>query len=313
MANYLVTGGAGFIGSNIAEYLVGMGESVRILDNFSTGYDHNIAFLRDRIDVVEGDVRNPDDCARAVSDMDYVLHQAALPSVSRSVEDPLNTHENCITGTVNLLMAARDARVRRVVYAASSSAYGNQDQEYKTEDMRPDPLSPYGVAKLASEYYLKAFSECYGMETVSLRYFNVFGPRQDPSSMYSGVISLFITRMLAGDTPAIQGDGGQSRDFTFVENNVRANILAATADFPAQGQVYNIACGLSVTILELFEAVREIVGADVTPAFGPSRVGDVRHSKADISRARRDLGYEPTVSFKEGLSRTIDWYAAHQP
>jgi len=311
MANYLVTGGAGFIGSNIAEFLLAQGESVRVFDNFSTGFRKNIEFMRDRLDVIEGDLRDPGDCDRAVEGMDYVLHQAAIPSVSRSVDDPLPTHESNLTGTLNLLIAARKAKVKRVVYAASSSAYGDQPGEFKDETMRPIPLSPYGVTKLACEHYLRAFSACYGLETVSLRYFNVFGPRQDPASQYSGVISKFITQLLAGERPTIYGDGLQSRDFTYVENNVRANILAATGAagaFKAQGQVYNIACGASYNLIELFEAIRKIIGARVEPLFGPARVGDIKHSKADISRARADLGYKIAVPFEEGLRRTIEWY-----
>jgi len=308
MADYLVTGGAGFIGSNIAEYLLGKGESVRILDNFSTGCRRNIEFMLRKVDLIEGDLRSPGDCARAVEGIDYVLHQAAIPSVPRSVGNPMETHESNVTGTLNLLIAARDAKIKRFVYAASSSAYGDQEGEFKTEDMAPKPLSPYGVAKLACEYYVKAFSVCYGMETVSLRYFNVFGPRQDPASQYSGVISRFITMLIEGETPVIDGDGLQSRDFTYVENNVRANVQAATGDFEAKGQVYNIACGEAYTVLDLFHGICKALGHRAKPRFGPPRVGDIRHSKADISRARADLGYEVAVPFQEGLERTIEWY-----
>lgn len=308
MANYLITGGAGFIGSNIAEFLVLQGESVRVLDNFETGFRNNIDFLRGRVDLVEGDVRRPDNCARAVEGVDYVLHQAAIPSVPRSVADPMQSHEVNVTGTLNLLVAARDAGVKRFVYAGSSSAYGNQPGEFKHEDMRPAPLSPYGVSKLASEHYLQAFSACYGLETVSLRYFNVFGPRQDPNSPYSAVIPLFIMAILGGRRPVIYGDGGQSRDFTYVENNVRANILAATAAIPAQGQVYNVACGRAYTLLELLDGINAALGTRVEPEFAPARVGDIRDSKADIARAQADLGYRVTVPLEDGLKRTVDWY-----
>ena len=308
MSNYLVTGGAGFIGSNIVEFLVAQGDSVRVFDNFSTGLRENLAGLLPNIDVLEGDLRNPDDCVRAADGMDYVLHQAAIPSVPRSVSEPLLSHEANVTGTLNLLVAARDAKVRRFVYAASSAAYGNEPGESKSEDQRPSTLSPYGAAKLACEYYLQAFSECYAMETVSLRYFNVFGPRQDPDSPYSAVIPLFIRAVLEGRSPIVHGDGQQARDFTYVENNVRANILAATGDYPARGQVYNIACGGSYSILDLLAAINKLLGTDVAPTFEPARVGDVRLSKADITRAKAELGYDVFVSWEEGLKRTIEWY-----
>ncbi|MCX7048789.1 MAG: SDR family oxidoreductase [Candidatus Sumerlaeota bacterium] len=308
MANYLVTGGAGFIGSNIAEYLCAQGESVRVLDNYSTGFPNNLAHIRNKIDLLEGDLRNPDDCRRAAKDMDYILHQAAIPSVPRSVANPLLTHESNVTGTLNLLIAAREACIKRFVYAASSSAYGDQQAEFKVETLLPEPRSPYAVSKFACEGYCKAFSVCYEMETVSLRYFNVFGPRQDPASQYSGVIAKFCTQMLAGEAPKIEGDGGQSRDFTYVENNVLANLLAARAPFNANGEVINIACGASSTVLQLFETLQKILGCNLTPQFAPPRAGDVRHSKADISKARALLGYEPTISFEEGLRRTIEWY-----
>jgi len=308
MASFLVTGGAGFIGSNIVEYLLAAGHRVRVIDNFATGARDNLSAFMDRIDLIEGDIRQPPDCARACDGIDYVLHQAAVPSVHRSVEAPLESHENNITGTLNLLVAARDAKVRRFVYAASSSAYGDQPGDSKDESLRPDPLSPYGVAKLACEYYLKAFHVCYGMQTVSLRYFNVFGPRQNPRSEYSAVIPRFITAVLNGQRPIIYGDGHQARDFTYVENNVRANVLAATGAFEARGQVYNIACGESYSLLDLLEFIQKITGTRVQPEFAPPRVGDVRLSKADITRARQDLGYEVTVPFEEGLRRTIEYY-----
>jgi len=308
MANYLVTGGGGFIGSNIVEFLVGGGESVRVIDNFLTGYRKNLDPVLDRIDLIEGDIRNPDDCALAVADMDYVLHQGAVPSVPRSVSNPGLSHEVNVTGTLNLLIAARDAKVKRLVFASSSSVYGDQEVDVKTEDLTLNPLSPYAGTKAAGEHYLRAFSLCYGIETVSLRYFNVFGPRQDPDSPYSAVIPLFITAMLHGRRPIVHGDGRQARDFTFVENNVRANVLAATAQFDARGQAYNIACGASTNLLDLVRAINEALGADIQPDHSAPRVGDVRVSKADVSRARADFGYEVAVDFPEGIKRTIEWY-----
>ncbi|HOZ49780.1 MAG TPA: SDR family oxidoreductase [Candidatus Hydrogenedentes bacterium] len=310
MSDYLVTGGAGFIGSNIVRFLVEQDASVRVIDNFETGHRENLESILDRIELVEGDLRDPRDCARAVEGVRYVLHQAAVPSVPRSVADPIESHEANVTATLNLLIAARDARVKRVVYAGSSSAYGDQPGDAKHETMRPDPLSPYGASKLASEYYLRVFSACYGLETITLRYFNVFGPRQDPNSPYSAVIPLFINAVLEGRRPTIFGDGGQSRDFTYVENNVRANILAATADLDADGQIYNIACGESYTLLDLLAGINEALGTRVEPEFAPPRVGDIRDSRADISRAKMDLGYRVFVPLAEGLRRTIEWYKA---
>jgi UDP-N-acetylglucosamine/UDP-N-acetyl-alpha-D-glucosaminouronate 4-epimerase len=313
MANYLVTGGAGFIGSNIAEHLVAQGESVRIIDDLSTGRRANVEAFLDRVDFLEGDITGPDACARAVEGMDYVLHQAAIPSVPRSVADPMAGHHANATGTLNLLIAARDAKVKRFVYAGSSSAYGDQPGAFKREDLRPNPTSPYGAAKLAGECYVAAFSACYGIETVSLRYFNVFGPRQDPNSPYSAVIPLFISAVQEGRSPTIYGDGRQSRDFTYVENNVRANILAATGDFDAKGQVYNIACGQSYSVLDLLAGVNAALNAAVEPVFAAPRVGDIRDSRAAISRAQADLGYTVTVPFVEGLKRTVAWYAQTGP
>jgi nucleoside-diphosphate-sugar epimerase len=309
MANYLVTGGAGFIGSNIAKYLVEHGESVRVLDNFSTGRRQNIEPLLSKIDLIEDDLRSPDACAAAVDDIDYVLHQAAIPSVPRSVKDPKLSHDANVTGLLNLLIASRDAKVKRLVFASSSSVYGDQPVDVKSEDLRLCPMSPYAATKAAGEHYLAAFSECYGLETVSLRYFNVFGPSQDPDSPYSAVIPLFITAMLNGQPPTVHGDGLQARDFTYVENNVRANILAATAPFDARGQAYNVACGTSFSLLGLIASINKTLGTNIVPVHTAARVGDIRISKADISRVRRDLGYEVAVDFDEGLKRTIEWYA----
>lgn len=307
MANYLVTGGCGFIGSNIVERLVKEGESVRILDDLSSGRLKNIANLADNVDLVQGDLRDADAVARAVEDIDYILHQAALPSVQRSLENPILCNDINVSGTVNLLNAAVKAKVRRVVYAASSSAYGNQPVPVKTENLLPMPLSPYAVAKLTCEYYLQAFHECYGLETVSLRYFNVFGPRQDPNSEYSAVIPLFITRCLRGESPIIHGDGEQSRDFTYVSNNVSANLLAARTKDVA-GKVFNIACGRSYTLLQLLAEINGILGSDIKPQMAPARTGDVRHSLADIRAAEKALGYKVEVDFKQGLRKTVEAY-----
>lgn len=310
MAKYLVTGGCGFIGSNIVEHLVGSGEQVRVLDNLSTGNRNNLNGFEYSVELLEGDLLDLDVVQRAVEGVDYVLHQAALPSVQRSVEDPITANRINVGGTVNLLYACQRAGVKRVVYAASSSAYGDQPVLVKTEKLLPSPKSPYAVAKLTGEYYLQSFYDCYGLETVSLRYFNVFGPRQDPNSEYSAVIPLFITKCLKGEQPIIYGDGTQSRDFTYVENNVRANILAATAPDVA-GKVMNVACGHAYTLLDLLTDINEILGTDIQPKFAPARMGDVMHSLADISKARQLLGYEVTVDFKEGLRRTVDHYRRH--
>lgn len=307
MSTYLVTGGCGFIGSNIAEHLVSLGENVRILDNLSTGNRGNLADFAENIDLVQGDLLDPAALRRAVEGVDYVLHQAALPSVQRSVEDPLTSNRINVDGTVGLLKACVDAGVKRVVYAASSSAYGDQKALVKTEKLLPAPKSPYAVAKLTGEYYLNSFYDCYGLETISLRYFNVFGPRQDPNSEYSAVIPLFITKCLRGEQPTIYGDGKQSRDFTYVENNVRANVLATTAKH-APGKVMNVACGHSYSLLDLLKEINEILGTDIKPIFAPPRKGDVKHSLADISHAQKSIGYEVTVDFHEGLRRTVEYY-----
>ena len=308
MARYLVTGGAGFIGSNLVHALSSAGEDVRVIDNLSTGFLDNIAPLLDSIDFIEGDLREPGDCARAVAGVDYVLHQAAVASVPRSIAEPRDCHENNVTGTLNLLIAASEAGVKRIVYAASSSAYGDAPGECKDETMRPSPLSPYAAAKLAGEHYVQAFAECHGLPGVCLRYFNVFGPRQDPGSPYSAVIPIFIRAALSGDEVEIHGDGLQARDFTFVENNVRANLLAATADVPARGEVYNIAAGEARSVLALAEAIETITGASLRVRHVPPRTGDVRVSRADITRAREALGFEIQCPFDEGLERTIAWY-----
>jgi len=310
--NYLVTGGAGFIGSNLAAALVNLGQNVRVVDDFSTGKREHLDPLLDNIDLIEGSLVEERICCRAVEDIDFVLHEAALPSVARSVEDPISTDAINVGATVRLLKAAKDARVRRVVYAASSSAYGDVDTPAKSEDLFPRPKSPYAVSKLAGEYYGQVFHAVYGLETIALRYFNVFGPNQDPTSPYSAVIPLFVTAALSGQTPTIFGDGHQSRDFTYVANAVHANLLACQAPQRAVGQVFNVACGRSVDLLTLLAEIGRIVGTPIEPKFAPPRPGDVRHSLADLRKARELLGYEPIVFFKEGLERTIEWYRSHR-
>jgi UDP-glucose 4-epimerase len=304
---YLVTGGAGFIGSHLATRLVEEGHSVRVFDNLSTGSLANLAHLDERFEFIEGDLRDRDAVTRAVGGVEVVFHEAALASVPRSVERPLDTHDACVTGTINLLDAARRAGVRRVVYAASSSAYGNQKTMPKHEGQVPQVLSPYAAAKLAAELYCEAFASTYGLETVRLRYFNVFGPRQDPNSPYSAVIPRFVAALLNGDQPVIYGDGSQSRDFTFVDNVVEANLLAAQAQ-GVSGRVYNTACGQSLDLVTLLRLICERLDVTFAPYFAPARVGDVQHSWADISAAERDLGYRARVSVSEGLARTVDWY-----
>ena len=307
MANYLVTGGAGFIGSNIAEALAKRGDNVRVLDNLSTGFSHNLESFD--VEFVEGDITDPSAVARALKGVDVVFHQAALASVPRSVADPLATNEACVTGTLNVLYESHKANVRRVVYAASSSAYGDQPFMSKRESDLPAPLSPYAVAKLAGEYYCQAFHHTYGLETVGIRYFNVFGPRQDPNSPYSAVIPLFITALLEGRRPTIYGDGEQTRDFTFIGNVVHGNLLAA--DAPAEdvsGKVFNVANGKSVSLNEMLRQLNELLETEIEPIFEPFRVGDVRDSLADISSARKYLKYESQVTFEEGLQRSIEFY-----
>jgi UDP-glucose 4-epimerase len=309
MSQYLITGIAGFIGSSIARELLSRGERVRGLDNFATGKLDNIAEIRNGIDFREADITDLEAMREACAGVDYVLHQAAIPSVPKSVLDPLGSNLANVDGTVNVLVAARDAKVKRVVYAASSSAYGDTPTLPKHEDMRPDPISPYAVAKLASEHYMISFYRCYGLETVCLRYFNIFGPRQDPSSPYSGVLAKFTTQMLRGEQPTINGDGEQSRDFTYIDNAVEANLLACTAlAQKAAGQMFNVATGRRVTLNETFKVLQDLTGYKGQPKHGPDREGDVKHSLADISRVEAGLGYKPLVDFEEGLRRTVEWY-----
>jgi nucleoside-diphosphate-sugar epimerase len=304
----LVTGGAGFIGSNLADELIRRGAKVRIIDNFVTGFRENLDEIACDFEFIEADVADANEVRKAVEGVDIVFHQAALPSVPRSIANPLETHNACVNGTFNVLSAARDAGVRRVIYAASSSAYGDQQTLPKVETMRPEPLSPYAAAKLAGELYCTVFSQVYGLETFALRYFNVFGPRQNPSSQYSGVISRFIDAFMKGGTPVIYGDGLQSRDFTYIANVVDANIKAAEAAVGI-GEVMNVANGERVSLLELVEVMKKVTGrSDVTIDFQPERKGDVKHSQADNLRAKEWLGYEKIVGLEEGIKRTIDWW-----
>ncbi len=309
MALYLITGIGGFIGSSLARELLSRGEQVRGVDNFSTGKRENLSDILDRIDFREADITDLDAMHKASVGVDYVLHQAAIPSVPKSVLDPLGSNRANVDGTVNVLVAARDAKVKRLVFAASSSAYGDTPTLPKHEAMKPDPISPYAVAKLASEHYLVSFYRCYQLETVALRYFNIFGPRQDPSSPYSGVLAKFITVMLKGDQPVIYGDGEQSRDFTYIDNAVQANLLACKAPAAkAAGQMFNVATGRRVTLNETFKLLLPLTSYTGQPKYGPERGGDIKHSLADISKAETGLGYKPTVDFEEGLRRTVDWY-----
>lgn len=309
MALHLITGVAGFIGSSIARALLQRGEQVRGIDNFATGKRENLNGIMEQIDFREADLLDLEAMKKACQDVEYVYHQAAIPSVPKSVLDPLGSNRANVDGTANLLVAARDAKVRRVIYAASSSAYGDTPTLPKHEGMMPNPISPYAVAKLASEYYMVSFYRCYGLETVCLRYFNIFGPRQDPSSPYSGVLAKFITQMLQGEQPTIFGDGSQSRDFTYIDNAVNANLLAALA--PAAnvaGQVFNVATGTRVDLNQTFEALKKLTGYSGKVKYAPEREGDIKHSLADISRAAQQFGYRPSVDFEEGLKRTVQWY-----
>jgi nucleoside-diphosphate-sugar epimerase len=310
LARYLVTGAAGFIGRSIAAALLARGETVRGVDNFIAGKRENLAGL-EAMEFIEGDLADPAICARACAGAEIVFHEAALASVPRSVADPIATNTHCVDATLNLLVAARAAGVRRVIYAGSSSVYGDSPTLPKHEQMLPDPISPYAVAKLAGEHYMRAFARVYGLETVTLRYFNVFGPYQDPTSHYSGVLAIFCRKMLAREQPTIYGDGEQSRDFTYIENVVHANLLAAEA--PAEkvsGQVMNVATGTRITLNETFAILRELTGYEGEPVYAEPRAGDIRDSLADTSLAEDLLGYRPTVDFREGLRRTVEWYRA---
>jgi nucleoside-diphosphate-sugar epimerase len=307
MAVYAVTGGGGFIGSHIVEELLRRNETVKVIDNFSTGRRENIKDFAGEVEVLELDVASTPNLATHLRGVDYVIHQAAIPSVPKSIIQPVPSHHANVTGTFNVLLASRDARVKRVVYASSSSLYGDSLTLPKHEGMMPNPLSPYGAQKLFGEMYCQVFTRTYGLETAALRYFNVFGPRQDPSSQYSGVLSLFITAVLQGRQPTIFGDGLQSRDFTYVKNVVEANLLACTAEGIA-GEAFNVACGDRITVNTTLQLINKITGTDINPIYTDPRPGDIKHSQADIHKAQVRLGYNPHVNFEEGLRRTIDWY-----
>ncbi len=304
---YLVTGGAGFIGSNLVRRLAAEGEQVRVFDDFSTGRRENLAGI-DGIEVIEGSLLDRDCLKPALDGVLYALHQGAIPSVPRSIAEPLKTHEANVTGTLLLLEAAKAAGVKRLVFAASSSAYGDTEVLPKVEDMAANPLSPYAVNKYAGELYAKIYADLYGLETVCLRYFNIFGPHQDPASEYAAVIPKFILAMLEGKAPVIYGDGEQSRDFTYIDNAVEANLLACKSDKVGQGEVINVACGERFSLNELVAALNEILGIAIDPIYSKPQPGDVKHSLAAIERARALLGYEVKVGFKEGLERTVEWF-----
>lgn len=308
MMDYLITGGAGFIGSNITEHLVRQGRSVRVFDNFLTGKRANLAGVAGKAEVVEGDLRDMAAVQRAVAGVRYVLHLGALPSVPRSVEEPQLSHDINVTGTLNLLVAARDAKCRRVVFSSSSSVYGDTPTLPKVEEMTPAPLSPYAVHKLTGEHYCRIFWRLYGLETVSLRYFNVFGGRQDPKSQYAAVIPSFITAILRGESPSIFGDGAQTRDFSHVENVIAANLAACVAPVAACGEAFNIACGGRISLLDLVATINAIAGQKVVPHHLPPRAGDVRDSQAGIAKAERLLGWRPSVDFRAGIEKAVEWY-----
>jgi nucleoside-diphosphate-sugar epimerase len=301
---FVVTGGAGFIGSHLVEALINKGAKVTVIDNLATGYIGNLDQIRDRIEFIEADINDTADVARAMRDADTVFHLAAIPSVPRSIDDPVPSHRANIDGTFSVLLAARDAGVRRVVYSGSSSAYGDSPARLKREELPPAPKSPYALQKLTGELYTLQFDAHFGVQGVVLRYFNIFGPRQDPNSPYAGVIALFIKLMKSGRQPRINGDGTITRDFTYVDNAVALNIKAATVP-EARGKVFNAACGTSFTLNELVGVINKVLGSSVVPTYGPERAGDIRASQADISRARRILGYHPSISFEDGIRRTI--------
>ena len=309
MAKYLVTGGAGFIGSNLVLELLAQGHTVRSLDNFSTGKPENLT-PDPHLEIIEGDITRFEDVRMAAQGVKVIFHQAAIPSVPRSIEDPLGSNRATVDGTLNVLVAARDIGVRRVIFASSSAIYGDQDPALpKVETRTPQPISPYGVAKLAAESYCNVFFKVYGLETVALRYFNVFGPRQDPQSMYAAVIPLFITALMSNRPPTIYGDGEQTRDFTYVGNVVQGNLLAATAPVEkVGGQVINLAAGGQTSLNSLVEMLVEIMGSSIEPVYAEPRSGDIKHSRADITRARTLMAYEPSTALLEGLRRTVDWY-----
>lgn len=306
--DFLVTGGAGFIGSHLVHRLAELGHSVRVLDNLSSGKRENLADVLSKTDWIQGDMADPATARRACRGVDVVLHEAAVPSVPKSVDDPVTSHRSNVEGTFQLLLAARDEKVRRFIYAGSSSAYGESPTLPKVESMPTDPLSPYAVQKLTGEFYCRAFSKCYGLQTLTMRYFNVFGPRQDPRSNYAAAIPAFVTAILHDRAPIVYGDGEQTRDFTYIENVIHANLLAAKAE-RTNGEVINVACGGRISINQIIADINRYFGRNIKPNYLPERQGDIKHSAADISLARRVIGYEPVVSTLEGLKMTMDWYA----
>jgi nucleoside-diphosphate-sugar epimerase len=309
LALYLITGIAGFIGSSLARAVLAQGDDVRGIDNLSTGKSENISEILGQVDFRQTDLLDLDALQDACRGVDYVFHEAAIPSVPKSLLDPLGSNQANVDGTVHLLIAARDAKAKRVIYAASSSAYGDTPTLPKHETMLPNPISPYAVAKLAGEHYMSSFYRCYGLETVSLRYFNIFGPRQDPTSPYSGVLAKFITQMLDCQQPTIFGDGTQSRDFTYIDNAVHANLFAAKASASqVAGQIFNVATGKRFDLNATFQILKKIIGYSGEPRYEPERAGDVKHSLADLTRAEKCLGYKPQVDFEQGLRRTVEWY-----
>src|SRR3989449_7656034 len=307
MAVYVVTGGGGFIGSHIVEELLRRNQTVRVIDNFSPGKRENVEPFEGTAEIIEADIAEGQNLPRFLEGADYVIHQAAIPSVPKSILDPVKSHHANVNGTLQVLNASREANVKRVVYASSSSLYGDSPTLPKHEGMMPNPLSPYGAQKLFGEMYCQVFTKAYGLETVSLRYFNVFGPRQDATSQYSGVLALFIPAVLQGRQPKIYGDGLQSRDFTYVKNVVEANLLACTVP-GVGGQVFNVACGDRITVNSMLQQINKITGKDVAPIHADARAGDIKHSQADITRAKEHLGYDAKVGFEEGLRQTIEWY-----
>ncbi len=307
MARYLITGGAGFIGSHLARTLLSLGEEVVVLDDLSTGKRENLGDIKDRVKLIVGDICDIGRVKEAMEGIDYVFHQAAVVSVPRSIDEPVRTNEVNVDGTLNCLLVARDVKAKRFVFAASSSAYGDSPKLPKHEDMTPRPLSPYGVSKLVGEMYCRVFYEVYGLPTVSLRYFNIFGPYQDPHSQYAAVVPIFITRLLKGESPQVFGDGEQSRDFTYIDNAVQANLLATRSD-KADGKTINVACGTQYTLNELAKNLKRLTGSDIDPTHDEPRAGDIKHSLGDISRASSLLGYSPKISFEEGLERTVAWF-----